>query len=84
MALLYPWATKEYLLWEMTIGQIILYHNKGMEIKYPDPNKKSNYPGLNEKSIDELRSMRDDARTQFESEKAENMKKELKAKYGDI
>ena len=40
MALLYPWATKEYLLWKMTLGQIILYLNIGMELKYPDPNKK--------------------------------------------
>ena len=37
MALLYPWATKEYLLWEMTIGQLIMYHNAGIQIKYPKP-----------------------------------------------
>jgi len=35
MALLYPWATKEYLLWHMTIGQVIMYHNIGIELKYP-------------------------------------------------
>ena len=34
MALLYPWATKEYLLWQMTIGQIMLYLTLGHETKY--------------------------------------------------
>lgn len=33
MALLYPWATKEYLLWNMDLAQLLLYHNKGIEIK---------------------------------------------------
>ena len=35
MALLYPWATKEYLLWQMSIGQIMLYLTIGDEIKHP-------------------------------------------------
>jgi len=35
MALLYPWATKEYLLWKMSIGQIVMYYNLGIESKYP-------------------------------------------------
>jgi len=34
MALMYPWATREYLMWSMTIGQLVLYHNLGMEMKY--------------------------------------------------
>jgi hypothetical protein len=42
MALLYPWATKDYLLWEMTIGQLFYYYNEGMEMKYPDPEKYKN------------------------------------------
>ena len=37
MALLYPWATKEYLLWNMSLPQIILYHNVGVDMKYPKP-----------------------------------------------
>jgi hypothetical protein len=40
MGMLYAWATPEYLLWRMTIGQVILMHNRAMEIKYPDPDKK--------------------------------------------
>ena len=37
MGLLYAWATKEYLLWRMSIGQIIMYHNLGIELKYGKP-----------------------------------------------
>lgn len=77
MALLYPWATKEYLLWEMTIGQIILYHNGGMRMKYGDG--KTSSPGLSDKSVDELRSMRDASRKEIEAERAE-----MALKYGDI
>ena len=42
MALLYPWATKEYLLWHMTIGQIMLYIDLGLEMtgrKKPEDEK---------------------------------------------
>jgi len=66
MALLYPWATKEYLLWHCTIGQIVLYHNLGIEMKYGkrDPDD----PGI--KTADkmtpaELKAKRDELRTQF-------------------
>jgi len=34
MALLYPWATREYLLWQMSLDQLLLYHNVGIEQKY--------------------------------------------------
>ena len=34
---MYPWATKDYILNNMSIGQVILYHNLGMETKYPSP-----------------------------------------------
>ena len=37
MAILYPWATKEYVLWEMSLAQIILYLNIGADIKNPKP-----------------------------------------------
>jgi len=74
MALLYPWATKEYLLWNMTIGQIILYHNLGIEMKFGAPGKK---PGLLDKSAGELRAMRDAARAEAERE-------EMRRKYGAI
>lgn len=76
MALLYSWATKEYLLWEMTIGQIILYHNKGCEMKYGTGETKSEGPSLLNYNTDELRKLRDESR--------EQIKAEMKAKYGDI
>jgi len=56
MALLYPWATKEYLLWNMTIGQIVMYHNKAMDIKNGKDGKKT----FVNKSASELRKIRDD------------------------
>jgi hypothetical protein len=60
----------------MTIGQIILYHNKGMDIKYPDP-KKTNGPSLLNYSADELRKIRDEIMPR-------QTKEELQQKYGDI
>lgn len=57
MALMYPWATKEYLLWEMTIGQIIMYFNLGMKKLHPeDPNKSER---LADKSYEDLKEIRD-------------------------
>lgn len=69
MGLLYAWATPEHLLWNMTIGQVIMLHNRGVEIKYPKPNK----PG--ERSYEELAEAREDIRRMFP---------ELRDKYGDV
>jgi len=82
MAFLYPWATKEYLLWNMTIGQIIMYHNKGIELQWPDSKSTSN--GLSNKSPNELRKIRDDILKQMDEEKSESVKETMKLKYGDI
>jgi hypothetical protein len=82
MGLMYAWATKEYLLWEMTIGQIIMYHNRGISIK--NGTDKNTNSGLNGKTLDELRKMRDDSRAQIELERREMTRKELSNKYGDI
>ena len=43
MGLLYAWATPEYLLWHMTIGQVIMLHNRGIELKYPKPGGQHDY-----------------------------------------
>ena len=56
MALLYPWATKEYLLWEMSLGQVIMYHNLGMELKYGKHEKKTKKAA--DMSYDELKSIK--------------------------
>jgi len=37
MGLLYAWATPEYLLWRMSVGQIFMFHNLGIELKYGKP-----------------------------------------------
>jgi hypothetical protein len=66
MALLYPWATKEYLLWEMTIGQIVMYHNLGIEMKYGaqgDTDTTTKKPS--EMSYEELKAKRDQLRAQY-------------------
>jgi len=68
MALLFPWATKEYLLWEMNLGQIIMYYNIGMEIKNGKPKQENRLPSLSEKPHAELQAY----------------KEELKQKYGRI
>jgi hypothetical protein len=65
MGMMYAWASKEYLLWECSIGQIILYHNKGMEIKYPSNDKPVTSNSLLNMSEEELRKMRDDYRKQY-------------------
>jgi hypothetical protein len=66
MALLYPWATKEYLLWEMDIGQIVMYHNLGIELKYGKGDSDPSAPKKpSEMSYDELKSVRDQLRAQY-------------------
>lgn len=63
MALLYPWATKEYLLWNMTLAQIIMYHNEGIKIKY---GKKDKTPKkASEMTHEELAAVRDELRRQY-------------------
>jgi len=72
MALMYPWATKEYLLWNMTIGQIVMYHNKAMDIK----NGKEGKSKFANKSASELRKIRDNILSDVHDAEAENMKTE--------
>ncbi len=77
MALLYPWATKEYLLWEMSLPQIILYHNLGLEIKYPkDP--------AGEKSSEEVKKIKEEMIKTGLIERKDEKKEELRRKYGSI
>ena len=63
MALLYPWATKEYLLWNMSLAQIIMYHYLGMERKYPK--QEGQKRTASNMSYDELRRVRDELRNQY-------------------
>jgi hypothetical protein len=63
MALLYPWATKEYLLWEMSIGQVFLYHNLGVEMRYGRREKagKKTLRGASHAELKRLRQRRGDS-----------------------
>jgi hypothetical protein len=78
MGLMYAWATKEYLLWNMTIGQIVMYLNKGIEIKLGINNDKSN---LSKDNLDELKKIRDEMKAE---ENKSSQIEEMKRKYGEI
>jgi len=83
MALLFPWATKEYLLWEMSIGQIVMYHNLGVEMKYGGVKRKSP-ASLKDASPAEIRRARAEARRQLGIGEGEDVKAKLREKYGDV
>jgi hypothetical protein len=61
MGLMYAWATKEYLLWEMTIGQIIMYNNKGCNIKNNITEKEE----ISDKKLQELKKIKEDMKQQY-------------------
>ena len=92
MALLYPWATKEYLLNEMSIGQIIMYYNLGMETKYPSEDSANGK--LKNMSYEQLKALRDEMREEGLStvkeveekreKEAAELKQKMVEKYGDI
>jgi len=63
MALLYPWATREYLLWQMSLDQILLYHNIGIEQKYGKQDKTPKR--ASEMTHDELAAVRDELKRQY-------------------
>jgi hypothetical protein len=84
MGMMFAWATKEYLLWDMTLGQIVLYRNKAIQIKN---GANESAPGLVNKSASELRKLREDMKEQIrlaENPTSNPDKELLKAKYGDI
>jgi len=71
MALLYPWATKEYLLWNMSLGQVILYLALGNEYKFGKQEDKPEK--LSDKSHAELVEVRE-----------QMIRDGLMERYGDI
>lgn len=80
--MLYSWATKEYLLWEMSLGQVIMYYNLGMESKYPElKNKDTEVYNKYAKAKEELKAMG----IVSDQDKAKDDKKaELEKQYGNI
>ena len=84
MGMMFAWATKEYLLWDMTLGQIVLYRNKAIQIKN---GANESAPGLVNKSASELRKLREDMKEQIrlaENPTSNPDKESLKAIYGAI
>jgi hypothetical protein len=91
MALLFPWATKEYLLWQMSIGQIVLYHNLAIEMKYggdKDAPAGGGKPVSNYQQIkaarDEARVLKQDQETRDALDRSDNAKAQYREKYGDV
>ena len=85
MALMYPWATKEYILWEMSLPQLILYHNLGIEQKYPSPDEGKSM--LRDMTVEEAKAAREEARrimAETEDEERERQKQPYRDKYGAI
>lgn len=73
MGMLYAWATPEYMLWNMTIGQLILLHNEAVAIRTP---KKE---GERDHSADELLERREEIRQTFPE-----LREIWERKYGDV
>ena len=65
MGIMYGWK-KEYLLQEMSFGQIVMYLNEGLRFKYPQPKQpKSDGASLVGAPADEIRARRDKLREQY-------------------
>jgi hypothetical protein len=86
MALLYPWATKEYLLWKMSIGQIIMYFNLGFEQKYGKSESNNGSPTLVGKSYADLKAFKNELIQQgyIDKEEKEHQALVIKQRYEDI
>ncbi len=85
MGMMYAWATKEYILWQMSLGQLFMYHNLGMEIKYPQP--EGAQPSIKNLSPKDAAAVRDDARRIFQEaqqEESDARKAEFIPKYGAV
>jgi hypothetical protein len=61
MGMLYSWAVKEYLLWNMTIGQIIMYVQEAGNIN----SGKADKPELTKEKLDELNTIREDMKKKY-------------------
>lgn len=90
MALLFPWATKEYLLWNMSLGQIIMYYALGMEARYPKATDEKPSQ-LRYMTREEVKKLREEMRELGLSSKSTeptkeqlDKKEEFRRKYGDI
>lgn len=62
--MMYAWANPQYLLWKMTLGQIVMFHNLGMDIKYPEPERGHDYSARN-MSPAEIGNLRDELKKTY-------------------
>jgi hypothetical protein len=81
MALMYPWATKEYLLWNMSLGQIVMYLAIGSEQKHGKQENKPTYQG---KSYEELKQIREELRAQQTHTQREPELEAMRGRYGAV
>lgn len=63
MGMFYAWATPDYLMWHMTIGQVILLHNKAVEIRSPEKPE----TGSRFSSAEEVKAKREELRKLYGS-----------------
>lgn len=80
--MMYAWATPEYLLWKMSLGQIVYYYRCALDIKYGKP--KENGDRLADKSYGELKDEKEKMILDGLIEASEEQKVELRRKWGDI
>ena len=84
MALMYPWATKEYLLWKCSLGQIIMYHNKGAELKFGPVKKPDSLMDMSHAELKEYRQKLKDEGLIEKKKASDDAKAALGEKYGEI
>jgi len=60
----FAWATPEYLLWRMTIGQVMMYLQYATEKPEPEGNNRAVKP-VSEMTEEEALAWREDIRRQF-------------------
>ena len=63
MGMMFSWATKEYILWEMSLGQLVMYHNIAIDIK--NGTVKKGPKKLSERSPEELKRIREELRQKY-------------------
>lgn len=79
MALLYPWATKEYILYKMSVGQLIMYYNLGIETKFGKSEET-----LEQEKNEKIEKARKEMIDNGLIESDEKVKEDLGKKFGDI
>lgn len=74
----------------MSLGQLVMYHNIGIELKYPRPDE-GDKPSLRNMTPAQLKEVRDAARKMLaedqarkEADRSEAEKEKYRQRYGDV